>query len=74
VSSCLLTALVLLGGVVLILPRVRIVMRVVKNYIWRQTLYNPFVLEALIWRQSFLRVPLEASSNKINESRIWHLS
>ena len=49
-------------------------MRVVKDDIGRESLDNPFVLEAFIRSKSFLRVPLKASRNEVNESWIRHLS
>lgn len=49
-------------------------MWIVKNYVWRKSLDDPFVLQAFIRRESLLGIPLKASTNEIYEGRIWQLS
>jgi len=48
--------------------------RVVQDYVGRQTLDDPRVLKALVWRHALLRVPFETVANEIDEVRIWQLS
>ena len=35
---------------------------------------NPLVLKTFIWRKSFLRIPLKASSDEVDKGRVWQLS
>ena len=43
---------------------------VLHQYSWRESFNNPFMIKPFIWSQSLFRVPLEATSDQVNEWRI----
>jgi len=59
---------------IIILSGVWVVVRVMKNYVRWKPLNNPFMLQSFIRGETLLWIPLEASTNKIDEWRIGHLS
>ena len=61
-------------GRVVVLPSVRIVLRIVQDYVGREAFDDPLMLEAFVGREAFLWVPLEASTDEIHKRLVWHLS
>ena len=52
---------------VIVLPGVWVIVRIVQYDVWRQALYDPFVLQALVRRQALLWVPLEAPTDEVDK-------
>lgn len=61
-------------GRIVVLPRIRVVVRVVEDYVWREALDDPLMLQPLIRRESLLRIPLQAAADEIHEGWIRHFS
>jgi len=49
-------------------------MRVMQDNVLGEAFDNPLVLKTFIWRKSFLRIPLKASSDEVDKGRVWQLS
>ena len=62
-----------IGGVV-VFAGVGIIMRIMQNNIWWQSLDYPFMLESFVGGEALFGIPFEAAANKINKRRIRHLS
>ena len=45
-----------------------------QDYIGRQPLDDPLVLQALIWRHALVGVPLKTLPDEIHEGGIWHVA
>lgn len=53
--------------VVLLGSLIRVVVRIVKNDVWRKAFDDPLVEKTILGSQSLQRIPLQATSDEVNE-------
>ena len=64
---------VIMSWRVVVWSRVGVVVRIMQYYVWWEALYNPLVLKSFIRSKSFVWIPLETSTDEIDEWWVWKL-